>query len=365
MAAALLVTIAVALIVVASLGGSPEARTSVGRVFVLALPLFVIAGAAIVPAGVVWWSALLMALATAVGTLLAGSLGSWLDAMPPRRTALAAAVMAGRSLVVVVLAAVAVRWLAPIIGSMTNLSALAVAIVVIAAAAAATVFAGGRFGLAKAAFLIAAVVAVLFFIAGIVLGTPGRTLDPVVPVAGPGPVALVAGLIGAALAGAVHPGLSALGREQRSVLTRGAVATGLVGLAGLLGLLWIAGGSLEFPSNALVTLTGYIAFAPSLVGGALAALVAAVLTIIVAAALEAALAPWDGREEIQPGGWFAQRWFAVLAAGVGVYLLSVSMVSGGWLLGTVGAVSAAVVLLRSRSTSASPVEPEPLEVTAR
>lgn len=362
MAAALLVTIAVALVVVGSLGGSPLAKASVGRVFVLALPLFVVAGAAILPAGVVWWSALLMSLAAALGTLLAGPIGSWLDAVSPRRSALVSAVMAGRSLVAVALAAVAVRWLAPVIAAMTNLSAVAVAIVVIAAAVAATVFAGGRFGLARTAVLLSALVAALFLVAGIVLGTPGRTLDPVVPVEGPGPLALAAALVAAVLAGAVHPGLSALGRELPAVLTRGALVVAGVGLAGLLGLVWLAGGSLDFPSNALATLTGYIAFAPSLVGGALAALVAAILTITVAAALESALASWRGGEGIQPGGWFTHRWIAVFAAGLGVYLLSVSTVSGGWLLGTVGVAAAALMLLRSRATSASAVEQEKLEV---
>lgn len=358
MAAALLVTIATALVVIVSLNGSTEARPSLGRVFVLGLPVFVASGAVILPAGMVWWSVLLMAVATALGIVLAGRVGPWLDAASTQQPVRAAAIAVGRSLVVVTLAAVAVRWLAPIIGAMTNLSALAVAIVVVSAAVMITVFGGARFGLARGALLICAVVAVLFFVAGIVLGTPARTLDPVVPVNGPGPLGLVAGLLAAALAAAVHPGLSSLGREQSGILMRGAVVTGLIGFAGLLGLAWLAGGSLAFPSDAMATLSGYVAFAPSAVGAVLAALVAAVLTVVVAAALEATLAPWEGRESIAPEGWFTRRWFAVLVAGFGVFLISASAVSGGWLLGTLGVAAVLLALVRGRMPSNAQDVPE-------
>lgn len=343
MAAALIVTIATVAVVVGALAGASESRASVGRVFVLALPLFAVAGATIMPGGVVWWSALLMAIVTLVGVVLAGPIGRSLDAVSQQRPALSVAVMAGRSLVAVVLAAVVVRWLAPIIGSFTNLSALAVSIVVLSAAVAATVFGGGRFGLARTALVTSAVTAVLLLVAGIAVGAPGRALDPVVPVEGPTTAGLVLGLLATVLAGAVHPGLSALAKES-GTLVRGGIVTAVVGLAGLWGLIFLAGGSLNFPSNALVTVTGYIAFAPSLVGAVLAGLVALVLTIIAAATIEAVLQPWHGHDGMRPIGWMSHHWVAVFAAGLGVYLLSVSSVSGGWLLGTLGFAAVAVLV---------------------
>ena len=139
---------------------------------------------------------------------------------------------------------------------------------------------------------------------------------------------------------------------------RGAVVTGLIGFAGLLGLAWLAGGSLAFPSDAMATLSGYVAFAPSAVGAVLAALVAAVLTVVVAAALEATLAPWEGRESIAPEGWFTRRWFAVLVAGFGVFLISASAVSGGWLLGTLGVAAVLLALVRGRMPSNAQDVPE-------
>lgn len=359
MAAALLATLAAALVVLGSLAGSTDTRATIGRVFALGLPVLVATGATIAPKGLLWWNALLMAVAAAAGIVLAGPLGRWLDDLAGSRPALRAAVTVGRSAVAVILAAIAVRWLAPIIQSLTNLSALAVAVVAIAAAVAAVVFAGGRLGLARALLVIGIVVAVLCLLVGIVLGTPGRIANPVVPVSGPAPLGLLLGLVGGLLAGSVHPGLSRLGRENGSALTRGAIVTAIIGFATILGLALLAGGSLQFPSDALTTITGYISFAPSMVGAVFAALMVFALVVIVAAAIEAALAPWADGDVAQVQGWLRHGWVAALAAGLGVYLIAASEFSGGWLLGSAGFAALGVLIaarLAGRSDTAAPAK---------
>lgn len=364
MAAALIATVAAALVVIGSLAGSADARGTVGRAFVLGLPMLVATGATVAPKGIVWWSALLIAVAAAAGMVLAGPVGRGLDGMVGSRPALSTAVTVGRSAVAVILAAIAVRWIAPMVQSVTNLSATALAVVAISAAVAVVVFAGGRLGLARSVLIVGIVVAVLALVVGIALGTPGRIANPVVPVPGPAPAGLILGLLGGLLAGSVHPGLSRLGRENPGALTRGALATAVIGFATTLGLALLAGGSLTFPSDALTTITGYISFAPSMVGAVFAGVMVFVLVVLVAAAIESALAPWsDG--EVQ--GWLRHGWVAALAAGLGVFLISTSPFSGGWLLGSAGFAALAVLVaarLAGRSESKTSVTPGAKQPTA-
>ena len=345
MAAALLVTLAVAVVVLGALAGSPEAKATAGRVFVLGLPIFVAAGATILPFGATWWAAVAMAVATVVGMVLARPIGAALDAVgrTASRPALAAAVLTGRSAVAVILGAVSIRWLVPQIQAVTNLDGAVVAIVVTSAAVASAVFAGGRVGLARTALIIGVVVAVLAIVAGVALGTPARSFDPVIPVAGPTASGLVMGLLAALVTAMVHPGLSRLAATRATALGRGGLAAALVGLGTLLGLMWVAGGSLSFPADSLGVLSGYIAFAPSAIGGVVAAIMVVMLTVMVSAALAAAHGPWEDAA-LAPAGWRTHRWFALICAGVAVVLVSLIPLSGGWLLGTLGSISVAVLI---------------------
>ena len=351
MAAALIATVAAALVVIGSLAGSTDTRATVGRVFVLGLPVLVATGATIAPKGIVWWSALLIAVAAAAGMVLAGPVGRGLDGMAGSRPALRTAVTVGRSAVAVILAAIAVRWIAPMVQSVTNLSATALAIVAISAAVAVVVFASGRLGLARSVLIVGIVVAVLALVVGIALGTPGRIANPVVPVPGPAPAGLILGLLGGLLAGSVHPGLSRLGRENPGALTRGALATAVIGFATTLGLALL--------SDALTTITGYISFAPSMVGAVFAGVMVFVLVVLVAAAIESALAPWANGDAAPVQGWLRHGWVAALVAGVGVYLIATSSFSGGWLLGSAGFAALAVLIaarLAGRSAVKTPAK---------
>lgn len=347
MAAPVLIGLVAGLIALAGITGGDSAARTPGRAFLFGLPVFVAAGATILPFGAVWWSALAMALVTVLGMWLAGRLADRVSVTQPAGAA--TTVAAARSAVAVLLAAIAVRWLAPLIAALAPVSAVTVAVVCISAAVVAAVFGRGRLGLTRTVFIIAIVVAVLLLVIGVALGTPGRVFNPIVHLPGPGPLGALLGLIGALLAALAHPGLAELGRTAPSSLLRGGIATALIGFASLLGLAMFAGGSLAFPSLPISVLAGYISFAPSIVGAIFAALFAAVMTVVVAASLEAALGSWSAFADDEPGGWFRFRPFALLIAGAGVLAVSLVPLSGGWILGTAGVLGALVLLLSLRA----------------
>lgn len=354
MAAALIVAVVLGLIALGGITGGTSARVTPSRVFALGIPLFIISGATLLPFGITWWSALLMAVLTIVGMVLAKYVGPLLDATTQRaadsgRWGAAAAVAVGRSTVVVVLAAIVVRWGAPLANAMTNLSSAVIAVVCLSAAVTAAIFARGRLGLARTAFIASIVVAVLVLVIGVVTGTPARSFDPIVPVVGPTTGGLILAIIATLVAGAVHPGLSSWAKESSSAVIRGAVFTGLIGLAVLLGVIWFGGGSVQFPSLPSAVVSGYIAFAPSIVGALLAGLVVAVITVAASVTLETVLAGWDDFGDASLGGWLGHRWVAIVAAGIGAVILCLVPLTAGWLLGTVAVIGIVAVVLSRRA----------------
>mgnify|MGYP003600225791 FL=1 len=360
MATAFLVTLAAALVVLGAIAGSAQAKVSVGRVFVAALPVFVVGGAAILPSGIVWWSALLLAVVVGVGILLAVPLAARCapdTAVAGSRWGLAATIAAMQSAVAVILGAVALRWLVPVIQSVTPLDGPALAVVLVSAGVAAAAIGGGRLGAARAALVIGVVVAVLAAGVGVALGTPAQTMSPVVPVAGPGAAVLVISAIAVLLIASAHPGLAELSRERPVAVRRGALVTAVVGFAAVMGMAWFAGASLQFPSMPLSVIAGYVAFAPPVVGGFVAALAAIVATVLVASALEAALSPWEGFGDSAPGGWLSHRWVAVVVAGVGVMLMALTPLSGAWMLG-VAAMAAFIMWIAATLSRRGAAQPQ-------
>ena len=166
-----LIGLVAGLIALAGITGGDSAARTPGRAFLFGLPVFVAAGATILPFGAVWWSALAMALVTVLGMWLAGRLADRVSVTQPAGAA--TTVAAARSAVAVLLAAIAVRWLAPLIAALAPVSAVTVAVVCISAAVVAAVFGRGRLGLTRTVFIIAIVVAVLLLVIGVALGTPG------------------------------------------------------------------------------------------------------------------------------------------------------------------------------------------------
>jgi hypothetical protein len=349
MAAPVLIGLVAGIIALAGIVGGTEHRPTPARAFLFGLPLFVAAGATILPVGATWWSILAMAVAVVVGMIVAGRLGGLLDVDAVASPAAATVIAALQSTVAVVLAAVAVRWLAPMIAAVAPVNAGVVAVVCVSAAVAAAVFGGGSVGMSRTVLIMSIVAAALLLVIGVVLGTPARSLDPVAEVPGPTALAVIASVVATILAAAVHPGLRDLGRQSVAGLTRGALITGAVMLLGLLGLAWFAGASVAFPSLPVSVVAGYIAFAPSLIPALFGALFTAVMTIVVAAGLSAALLPWSQFDAEAPGGWLAYRPVAIVTAGIGVVAVALVPLSGGWMLGTLGVVAATAVLLGLRT----------------
>lgn len=352
MAAPVLIGLVAGVIALAGIVGGTEQRPSPGRAFLYGLPLFVAAGATILPVGATWWSILAMALAAVIGMILAGRLGrngGLLSVDAAASPAAATVIAAAQSTVAVLLAAVAIRWLAPIIAAVAPVNAGMVAVVCVSAAVVAAVFGGGSVGMTRTVLIMSIVAAVLLLVIGVALGTPARTFNPIAEVPGPTALAVVASVVATILAAAVHPGLRELGRTSPSSVTRGAIITGAVLLLGLLGLAWFAGASLSFPSLPISVVAGYIAFAPSIIPALFAALFTAVMTVVVAAGLSAALLPWSQFDSQAPGGWLAYRPAAIVTAGIGVVVVALVPLSGGWILGTLGVVAGLAVLVGLRT----------------
>lgn len=339
---AVLICAAVAVVALAGLLGRTGAPTTLGRVVVLAVPVIVAAGAVIAPFGfTLLWAVVVVAVA--VIALLAARTGVALRAVEAAAGEDApwgtrALVSVFLSFIALVFAAVAVRWLAPQVTAITGADDRAIVVVIVLGATAASVVGGARRELARAGLVILVVAAVLALVAGLAAGKAGYLLAPVVPVNPPSTLTVVLGLLAVLIGGSLHPGIARLARESSAGVLKGVVAAGLIMLLGLIGVMALLGGTVQFPSGSLSVVAGYITYAPLLVGTLLGAVLAFLATVMAAAGIDAALTPWSGLKGTpgELGGWFQHRWAGRALAGAVLLALCLSPVSGVALLDVVG-----------------------------
>lgn len=359
MSATVVTTVLAVLLIVGASAGAAVARPTAGQVFVAGLPIVVATGA-FLSGGLVWWTIALIAFTPVVGMLVAGKLGPQLDALATGGGGPSAAVLVLRSLVAVILAAIVVRWAAPMVQWLTNLDAWSVALVGLVTAAAIAALGGGRVGLARTAFVLAIVVGVLSFAVGVALGTPAHTMAPVVsvPVAGLGTI--VATVVCSLLISLAHPGISQQAGGSRSFVG-GVIGVGLIGFATLIGAAWLQGGSMSFPSMPLQTLNGFIAFAPQQVGALVAGIAFTIMVVVVAAALRSIRGSWQASQALPKGRW-SHPVVHIGVASVVVFIVVITPLSGGWWFGCAASIAALALIftIKTRRTGLqqSPAQPQ-------
>lgn len=364
------VTIAIALVTIAGVTGAAGARSTPGRSFIAVWPLLIAGGAYIMSRGGTALWALGIGIAVLVGVLINAKLvGSAPDAENGRWGAAAGAAVAKAALAVIV-GAMALSWFVVVIASLVpavRVSQPLLAIALVSAAVVAAAFRGARVGLARTAMIITIVIGVLIFIGGVVAGTPARSLNPIAEVPGPGLLGGVVSLLVILLVAATYPGLG--GSAGAKVNTRGAIIAVVIGTLGLLGVIWVAGGSLQFPSLVMTTVTGYLSFSPGLGGGLFAGLVAFVAVVVLASLVSAAL---DAFSEV-PGETFgrllSRRPAALLVIGLFVVLVALTPAGGAWLTVTLAVAAIAAFVFARRGGKPAPAasaesDAEPAKATA-
>lgn len=339
---AVMICAAVAVVALAGLLGRTGAAATLGRVVMLAVPVIAAAGAVIAPTGfTLTWAVIVVAVAV-IALLLARS-GIALRAVGAAKGDDApwgtrALVSVFLSLIALIFAAVSVRWLAPLVTAITGADDRAIVVVIVAGATAASVVGGARTGLARAGLVILVVGAALALVAGLAAGKTGYLLAPVVPVDAPSTGTAVLGVLAVLIGGSLHPGVARLAEDSPGAVLKGVVAAGLIMLLGLLGVMALLGGTVQFPSGSLSVVAGYITYAPLLVGTALGAVLAFLAAVMASAGIDAALAPWSGLKGTpgELGGWFRHRWVGRALAGAVLTPLCLTSASGAALLAAVG-----------------------------
>ena len=122
----------------------------------------------------------------------------------------------------------------------------------------------------------------------------------------------------------------------------------IIGTLGLIGVIWVAGGSLQFPSLVMTTVTGYISFAPGWGGGLFAGLVAFVAVVVLAALVSAALDAFHDVPGETFGRLLARRPAALLVIGIFVVLVALSPAGGAWLTVTLAVAAIAALVFARR-----------------
>ncbi len=349
------VAIAIALVALAAVTGAMGARSTPGRSFIAVWPLLIAGGAYIMSRGGTTLWALGIGIAVIVGVLLNAKLaGSAPDADGGRWGAAAGAAVAKAALAVIV-GAMALAWFVGIIASLlpaTRVNQPLLAIALMSGAVVAAAFRGARVGLARTAMIITIVFGVLILIGGVLAGTPARSLDPIAAVPGPGLAGGVVSLLVILLVAAAFPGLG--GSAGTKVNTRGAIIAVIIGTLGLIGVIWVAGGSLQFPSLVMTTVTGYISFAPGWGGGLFAGLVAFVAVVVLAALVSAALDAFHDVPGETFGRLLARRPAALLVIGIFVVLVALSPAGGAWLTVTLAVAAIAALVFARRGGKPAP-----------
>lgn len=349
------ITIAFAIVALAGVTGAVGARNTPGRSFIAVWPLLIAGGAYIMSRGGTTLWALGIGIAVAIGVLVNAKLTAGAPDADNGRWGAAAGGAVAKAALAVIVAAMALSWFVGVIAALVpairvNQPLLAIAIV--SAAVVAAAFRGARVGLARTAMIITIVFAVLILIGGLLAGTPARSLNPIVPMEGPGLVGGLVSLLAILLVAAVFPGLG--GSARGKVNTRGAIIAVVVGTLGLIGVIWVAGGSLQFPSLVMTTVTGYISFAPGWGGGLFAGLVAFVAVVVIAALVAAALEPFSDLPEHTFGRLLSHRPAALLVVGLFVVLVALSPAGGAWLTVTLAVAAIAALVFVRRGAKAAP-----------
>ena len=324
--------------------GRPGLGNTVSRTVALAFPLIIVSAAATITDGLTVSTAVCSAVSVALGVVLASVLPmkGFATNSRPGTTAVVAMIS---TLVVLGLAVAMVGWSSFILTVVTGANRY---VTIVALVVAATGFAAGglgRTGVARVGMIAAIAAAALLLVAGLLLGTPGRAFDPVVPVDGPPLMKTLGYAVIIVILGAAHPGLRGIAATNRRKVAVGGIISGLIAAGILIGLVFLLGGSLLYPSWPLSIFNSYF---PASIAVLVAGFITALCVSTVGETIDSSLIPWEGIDSAAGDTMGKVPSRPVLVVAVGTWTLVVSLLTiqvGAWV--TALGVAALVALLLS------------------